>query len=58
MAHPGVPIVDSDGNVSPPNEELSRLFHNIPDVDSDERGSWYQAVVDAIHKARGYSNTE
>ena len=58
MVHPGVPIVDSDGNVFPPDEELSRLFHNIPDVDSDERGSWYQAVVDAIHKTRGHSITE
>jgi hypothetical protein len=52
LVRQGVPVVDSEGNVFPKNEELSRLFHNIPDVDSSARESWYRAVVGAIHKNR------
>jgi len=52
LVRQGVPVVDSEGNVFPKNEELFRLFHNIPDVDSNAREDWYRAVVSTIHKHR------
>jgi hypothetical protein len=46
--HPGVPVLTSDGNVSPENAQLSQLMHNIPEVDAEGRGTWRRAVIEAI----------
>ncbi len=42
---PGVPVLQPDGTVVPPDEKLSALFRNIPPVDSPARAGWRSAVA-------------
>ena len=48
LIHSDVPVVTSDGTVSPANERLSLLLHNIPEIDAPARETWRRAVVAAI----------
>ena len=50
VQEPGIPVVQPDGTVIPPDERLSRLFHEIPRVDSPERIQWKQEVTKALNR--------
>jgi hypothetical protein len=50
IIRPGIPTVNFDGSVSPPDANLSRLLQSIPDVDAPLRESWRRAVIEAIRK--------
>ncbi len=46
----GVPRLYPDGAIVPANEDLSRLFREIPEVDSSARQAWREAVAAALRK--------
>ncbi|MBI5593378.1 MAG: beta-galactosidase [Deltaproteobacteria bacterium] len=48
LMRPGIPVLNSDGMVSPVNDELSRLMSNVPGLDSEERAGWRKDVLKAI----------
>jgi hypothetical protein len=48
VLEPGIPILQPDGKVIPGNENLSRLFRNIPPMGSPERIDWRQEVARAL----------
>jgi hypothetical protein len=52
VINPNVPVVTSDGNVSSPDERLSPLMRNIPEIDAPARETWRRAAIEAI---LGYS---
>jgi hypothetical protein len=45
---PGIPVVKLDGTVSPSDENLSRLFRNIPPVYAPARIQWRQDIAKAL----------
>jgi hypothetical protein len=48
----GVPVLNPDGSVRPPNEGLSRLLTEIPPAGSDARKKWTAAVAAAVRQAK------
>ncbi len=42
---PGVPVLRPDGTAVPPNERLTRLFQEIPRIDTPEREEWKRSVA-------------
>jgi hypothetical protein len=48
LMHPGIPVLNPDGTVTPANDVLSRLMSSIPGIDSEARAGWRQAVLKAI----------
>ena len=48
---PGVPVMHTDGSITPPNRTLSRLFQSVPPVDSERRGLWRMELIGALHSA-------
>jgi len=48
---PGIPVLRMDGTLVPANEDLSRLFRNIPNIDSPERISWRKEVEGKLSPA-------
>jgi hypothetical protein len=45
---PDIPVLNTDGMVSPVNEALSGLLSRIPEIDSRERADWRRDVLKAI----------
>jgi hypothetical protein len=52
IIQPGIPVVQSNGEVNPPNRELSDLLRHIPAIDSAARLNWNRAVIQAIQNRR------
>jgi hypothetical protein len=50
---PGVPVINPDGSVSPPNERLSRLLASIPPADTKERERWREEILDLFRLGAG-----
>ena len=48
VIRPGIPVLNSDGTVSPVNDSLFRLMSRIPGIDSGERAEWRREVLKAI----------
>ncbi len=48
VIRPGIPVLNSDGTVSPVNDSLFRLMSRIPGIDSAERAEWRREVLKAI----------
>jgi len=48
IIRPGIPVLNSDGTVSPVNDSLFRLMSRIPGIDSGERAEWHREVLKAI----------
>jgi hypothetical protein len=48
LMRPGIPVLNTDGTVSPVNEALSGLLSRIPEIDSRERADWRRDVLKAI----------
>jgi hypothetical protein len=46
--HPGVPVLNPDGTVSPANETFSSLMSGIPDIDSGEYSGWRREILKAL----------
>jgi hypothetical protein len=52
IIQPGVPVVQSNGEVNPPNQELSDLLRHIPGIGSAARPNWNRAVIRAARNSR------
>ena len=50
---PGVPVINPDGSVWPPNERLSRLLASIPPADTKERERWREEILDLFRLGAG-----
>jgi hypothetical protein len=42
---PGIPVLNPDGAVTPPNDKLSGLFRDIPPIDTRQRAEWKRSVA-------------
>ena len=48
VMRPGIPVLNSDGTVSPVNDALFRLMSSIPRIGSEERAAWRNEVLKAL----------
>jgi hypothetical protein len=46
----GVPVLDPDGSITPPDERLSALMRSIPPEQAKERGPWREAVISILRR--------
>jgi hypothetical protein len=48
----GVPVLHADGSVFPLNESLTRLFRQIPEVDTEARLGWMREVTAVLREQK------